>query len=198
MLTLARENSFEEEIKKSRFIAHACHVDSVDDAMRYLEKIRDLQASHNCWAYKIGKLYRFSDDGEPGGTAGKPILGATEKQGLDHVMVVVTRYFGGIKLGAGGLVRAYSGVAAKCLQAAEKKEVYPLVVVRIYAKFDEIGVVYSVIDSRPEFSKVEKLSENYTSDGVELTLSLEESRLGFLKKAFQDASRGTIKIETVS
>lgn len=75
----------------------------------FLQAVQDLQATHNCWAYKVGAQYRFSDDGEPAGTAGRPILSAIEAQHLDRVMVVVTRYFGGIKLGVGGLVRAYGG-----------------------------------------------------------------------------------------
>ena len=83
-------------------------------------EIGDPQATHNCWAYRIGQQYRFSDDGEPGGTAGRPILQAIEGQGFDQVVVVVTRWYGGIKLGAGGLARAYGGCAAECLRLADR------------------------------------------------------------------------------
>ena len=73
-------------------------------------------ATHHCWAYRIGPAYRFGDDGEPGGTAGAPILRAIEGQGVDRVMVVVVRFYGGVKLGTGGLARAYGGTAAECLR----------------------------------------------------------------------------------
>ncbi|MGU7895871.1 IMPACT family protein, partial [Escherichia coli] len=89
-----------------------------EEALAFLEAQREPQATHNCYAYKLGNLYRFFDDGEPTGTAGKPILHAIEAQGLDRVVVLVVRYFGGIKLGAGGLVRAYGGVAAEALRRA--------------------------------------------------------------------------------
>ncbi|MCU0692466.1 MAG: YigZ family protein, partial [Polyangiaceae bacterium] len=112
MRTLRADAEHECLIKKSRFLARAARADTADEAMAFLQRVRDDTASHNCWAYRIGELYRFSDDGEPGGTAGRPILSAIEGQRVDHVMVVVARHFGGIKLGAGGLVRAYGGTAA--------------------------------------------------------------------------------------
>ncbi|RTH31961.1 IMPACT family protein, partial [Thermus scotoductus] len=104
--TLAAPVVHEETIQKSRFIAKAAPVASEEEALAFLEAQREPQATHNCYAYKLGNLYRFFDDGEPTGTAGKPILHAIEAQGLDRVVVLVVRYFGGIKLGAGGLVRA--------------------------------------------------------------------------------------------
>ena len=85
--------------------------------MRFFAANSDPEATHNCWAYKIGQEYRFNDDGEPGGTAGRPILQAIEGQGMDRVAVLVVRWFGGVKLGAGGLVRAYGGCAANCGRA---------------------------------------------------------------------------------
>jgi putative IMPACT (imprinted ancient) family translation regulator len=104
MLTLAGRHRHEEEVKRSRFIALVDRADSPDAALAFLELIRDVDATHNCWAYKVDDKYRFSDDGEPGGSAGRPILAAIEGQGLDHVVAVVIRYFGGTKLGVGGLV----------------------------------------------------------------------------------------------
>ncbi|MFC6616804.1 IMPACT family protein [Deinococcus radiophilus] len=88
--------------------------------LAYLAELRAKypDATHHCWAYRIGELYRFNDDGEPGGTAGAPILRAIEGQGVQHVMVIVVRYYGGVKLGTGGLVRAYGGAAAECLRTA--------------------------------------------------------------------------------
>src|SRR5690606_19133134 len=109
-----------QEIKKSRFIALAAPIASEADARALLAAHADPTANHNCWAWRIGQAYRFSDDGEPSGTAGKPILAAIDGQNLDGTMVIVTRWFGGVLLGSGGLIRAYGGTAALCLRSAEK------------------------------------------------------------------------------
>ena len=84
-----------EEIRKSRFLAQAAPVDSAGQALAFVSAASDPTATHNCWAYRIGQDYRFNDDGEPGGTAGRPILQAIEGQGMDRVVVLVTRWFGG-------------------------------------------------------------------------------------------------------
>ena len=123
IITLAAPAHHEKEIKKSRFMAVAMRAETSVEAMEQIGKVSLPDATHNCWAYKIGGEYRFSDDGEPGGSAGRPILAAIEGQELDRVTVVVSRYFGGIKLGVGGLVRAYGGTAAECLRQAQKLEV---------------------------------------------------------------------------
>ena len=123
MRTLAADVTFTQEIKKSRFLTSARRVDSINQAVAFIQKNSHADASHNCWAYQIDDNHRFSDDGEPASTAGGPIFSAIQGQGLDHVVVLVTRYFGGTKLGAGGLVRAYGGGAAKCLRQAKVLEV---------------------------------------------------------------------------
>ena len=110
-------------IRKSRFIGSAFHITSEDEALSRLRDVRSEfpDASHHCYAYVVrhdSLIQRFSDDGEPGGTAGMPILQVIKTRELQNVLVVVTRYFGGIKLGAGGLVRAYSGTAAEVLDNA--------------------------------------------------------------------------------
>jgi uncharacterized YigZ family protein len=110
-------------IRKSRFIGHAAPVASDEEAYRFIESIRKqhAQATHNCYAYVAGErdqFQKFSDDGEPGGTAGKPILEVIKHRRLRNVAVVVTRYFGGILLGAGGLVRAYTDGAVAAIDAA--------------------------------------------------------------------------------
>ena len=109
-------------IEKSRFIAAAIHVDSVEEAVEFVNGKRKeyFDATHNCYAYAVGDRVKFSDDGEPQGTAGLPIYECIKNNGLDCLCVVVTRYFGGIKLGAGGLVRAYSGSCAEVLRKCEK------------------------------------------------------------------------------
>jgi len=115
----------EKTIEKSRFIATSAHVDGEEEAKAFIEGVRKnyRDATHNCYAYiadEKGNFLRFSDDGEPQGTAGMPILEVIKNNNLRQTAVVVTRYFGGIKLGAGGLVRAYSGAAAENLAAAQR------------------------------------------------------------------------------
>ena len=109
-------------IDKSRFIASAIHVDDAEQAMEYVNSKRKqyYDATHNCYAYIVGEKAKFSDDGEPQGTAGLPMYECIKQNCLDYVCVVVTRYFGGIKLGAGGLVRAYSGSVAEVLKRCDK------------------------------------------------------------------------------
>ena len=120
--TIQGENTVEIVIEKSRFIATAIHVDSVEEVQEFIASKRKkyFDATHNCYGYLIGDKAKFSDDGEPQGTAGMPIYECIKNSKIDHVCVVVTRYFGGIKLGAGGLVRAYSGSCAEALKTATK------------------------------------------------------------------------------
>ena len=136
MLTLKDPASFEETIRKSRFIAHAACVTSQAESLNFYESVIDPQATHNCWAWRINFQVRSSDDGEPSGTAGRPMLNVIERRQLENVMVVVTRYFGGIKLGVGGLVRAYSGSTAKCLDRAGVIELFPVSEYTIKAGFE--------------------------------------------------------------
>lgn len=112
-------------IEKSQFITTARHISSEEEAQNFIAEIRKkyADATHNCYAYvadRLGNCLRFSDDGEPSGTAGMPILDVIRNKKLYETAVVVTRYFGGIKLGAGGLVRAYSGCASENLDATQK------------------------------------------------------------------------------
>ena len=190
MFTLAKEAVYEQEIKKSRFIAKAANVSTPDDALAFLERIREARATHHCWAYKIGQNYRFSDDGEPGGTAGKPILNAIERQAIDRVMVVVVRYFGGVKLGAGGLIRAYGGCSAKCLQAARLKAIIPSTAVKFKVGFEYLGSLYPIID---RFG-AKKLEEIYTENGLEIKLRINQTDYQALSTALSDASAGQIRL----
>ena len=116
--TLPVPARYEQEIKGSRFLALAARARDPDEAMDWLASVFVADATHNCWAYRIGGLYRFNDDGEPGGSAGRPILSAIDGQAMDQVVCVVVRWYGGTKLGVGGLVRAYGGTAAECLRTA--------------------------------------------------------------------------------
>lgn len=192
MHTLKALFHFEEEIKKSRFIVNAGPVQNPEEAFQFLKAIQEQQASHNCWAYRIGQQYRFSDDGEPGGTAGKPILNAIERQEIDYVMVVVTRYFGGTKLGAGGLIRAYGGCAAKCLQAAPKSEIILKSQLQIETTFEWTGQVYAMFEKY----KVEKINEIYHEHGISYEIKLNHSDQDVFEKNLKDLSSGNIKIQS--
>ena len=117
--------------KKSRFIGYIAPVTTEQEAAAFIESVRTRhrEARHNCYAYRLrqNNLARFSDDGEPSGTAGRPILEVLQREDLTDICVVVTRYFGGILLGAGGLVRAYSHTCALALNAAKVCEMHPTV-----------------------------------------------------------------------
>ncbi|MBN2526508.1 MAG: YigZ family protein [Deltaproteobacteria bacterium] len=186
MITLKTPFTSQTEIKKSRFIAHAAPVQSKEAAMAFLAAVRDDTATHNCWAYKIGNEYRFSDDGEPGGTAGKPILAAIDGSGVDGVMVVVVRFFGGIKLGAGGLVRAYGNAAATCIGHAEKEEVIPMVALAFQIPFDCLGCIYPLLNR----FDAQKLDEEYTATQVVFDVSIPQKNLELFAKSLSDATCG--------
>ena len=130
------------EIKKSEFIAHAYPVSSREQAMFHVEQLQEQypDARHWCWAYIIGDPDNttsagFDDDGEPNGTAGRPILGVLQHKSIGNVIIVVVRYFGGIKLGAGGLTRAYAGSAQAAVDQMTLSPYIPMAKVQIVATF---------------------------------------------------------------
>ncbi len=145
--TIKDDGQVQEEIKKSRFICHAKRVYSEEEARAFITAIKKehYKATHNCSAFIIGErseIKRTSDDGEPSGTAGVPMLGVLENHNLTNVCVVVTRYFGGIKLGAGGLIRAYAGsvaLAVKEIGIVEIKEQAGIQIQMSYAQYQEYG-----------------------------------------------------------
>ena len=146
-VTIAAPVTHTHEAKKSRFVTTAWPVSSPAQCDAAFAAARDPGASHNCWAYKCGPAARCSDDGEPGGTAGRPMLAAIEGEGLDGVAVLVVRYFGGTKLGAGGLTRAYGAAARDCLRAAGRVSVQPLVGITVDAAISDTGAVYAALDA---------------------------------------------------
>ena len=145
--TIKENGQVQEEIKKSRFICHAKRVYSEEEARDFITAIKKehYKATHNCSAFIVGErseIKRTSDDGEPSGTAGVPMLGVLENHNLTNVCVVVTRYFGGIKLGAGGLIRAYAGsvaLAVKEIGIIEIKEQAGIAIQMSYAQYQEYG-----------------------------------------------------------
>lgn len=187
MWTLARAETFEQEIRKSRFRAWAGPAGDEDEARRFIAAQAAADAGHNCWAFRVGGVYRFSDDGEPGGTAGKPILQAIDGQGLDQVAVVVSRWFGGVLLGTGGLARAYGGTASACLRAAERREVIPFTVVRVGCAFAEAGRIRARLDAFPG-ARVD--AEEFTAAGVRLAIAVPSAGAEALVRLVSDITRG--------
>lgn len=184
-LTLAAPARHAVEVKQSRFLAQAVSVATPEQALAWLRGAGDAGASHNCWAWRIGDGYRSSDDGEPAGTAGRPILAAIDGQGCDRVAVLVTRWFGGIKLGAGGLVRAYGGAAAECLRGAERVPIVELVEAVLAFPFEDTGAVHALLDT----GGVEKHGETFVADGVRLRIRLPVDALAPLRAQLRDATR---------
>ena len=187
--TLAAVASHVLEVKHSRFIVEAAPVTAPEMALAFLSQVADPAATHNCWAYRIGGEYRSSDDGEPAGTAGRPILAAIEGQGYDQVMVVVTRWFGGIKLGAGGLVRAYGGAAAECLRLAERRPLITMRELAVACLFEDLGHVHGALG----LHQAEKLSENFDESGALLRLRIPDGYVDALKSHLRDATRNRVR-----
>jgi uncharacterized YigZ family protein len=175
-----------EEIRKSRFLAQAAPVTSTAQAQAFLREASDRTATHNCWAWRIGAEYRFNDDGEPGGTAGRPILQAIEGQGIDRVMVVVTRWYGGIKLGAGGLVRAYGGTAAECLRRAAQVPIVAMARLGLQCAFADMALLAARL--RELGAQIER--EDFGATGVTLELCLPASLVAEAQALVLDVSRG--------
>ena len=192
--TLAGEGSDEFEEKRSLFIGHAKHVTSEEEAMEFIKskKKEYSDATHNCWAYllKGGIVARYSDDGEPQGTAGVPMLEAIRKSGVSDCVVVVTRYFGGILLGAGGLVRAYSHGTSIALGAAK---------IVTYEKYAEYSLSctysdyqkYSVI--LPTFGAI--IDDTDFSDKVLVRFAVKETVVDKLELKITEMSGGRDKPE---
>ena len=191
-LVPANKVEIEQEIKKSRFIATVVHATDKESALRFIEDIskKHAAASHNTYAYVIGNpnggaVVGFNDDGEVGGTAGKPILSVLQMRGIGDVVAVVTRYFGGTRLGAGGLVRAYSGTITMALDELQLKEHVDLIEVSIKVGYEfESGV-------RNLFEKMDLVIKDviYT-EGVEIKSDIPESILAELESDIQNATRG--------
>lgn len=177
---------FQADIKKSRFLALAAPAASPETGLAFVQVVSDASATHNCWAYRIGQHYRFNDDGEPGGTAGRPILQAIEGQGLDAVVVVITRWYGGIKLGAGGLVRAYGGTAAECLRVADRVPIVAMMRLAVHVDFAALAL----LTARLKDWQAHVQQQTFDADGVQLTLELPETRASEAMARLLDLSRG--------
>ena len=172
--TIKEDGQVQEEIKKSRFICHIKRVTTEGEARNFIQAVKKehYKATHNCSAFILGErseIKRSSDDGEPSGTAGVPMLGVLENHQLTNVCAVVTRYFGGIKLGAGGLIRAYAGsiaLAIKEIGSVHIKEQLGLRLTLSYSQYQEL----------PNFLKAKQLQEQDTAftDQVQTTIFVDK------------------------
>ncbi|QQK07501.1 YigZ family protein [Miniphocaeibacter halophilus] len=192
--TIYKEETIEIEIKKSRFIGYASPVSSEEEAMDFIEKIKKKNpgARHNCYAYIIGEkmiTQRYSDDGEPSGTAGIPILEILKKKHLTDICVVVTRYFGGILLGAGGLIRAYSSACNEVTNKAVIVEKQEFSEISIEVDYNSYGRLLNYIEEN-EFYILDKIFETE----VIIKLYIKSEVVEKFKKDILDLTSGNVKI----
>ena len=178
------------EIQKSRFLTHVSHAGSEQEARAFIQarKKAFFDARHNCSAYVLGAegaKQKSNDDGEPGGTAGNPMLEAIKQKGLTDVVVVVTRYFGGIKLGAGGLIRAYSHSAVLGLDAADVVTMTPLAVVHVQIGYDLLANVENFLRQ-----KNIRTGEKAYAEDVSIEILLQETEKETLLAALTDLTSG--------
>ena len=189
--TVAHEGVAEFEEKKSVFIGHCARVTTEEEAAAYVKQLKKqyADARHNVWAYLLrgGIVARYSDDGEPQGTAGVPVLDVLRKSGAEDVCMVVTRYFGGILLGAGGLVRAYSHTAALALEEAQ---------IITYERYDEVSLTCSYSDYQklsaelPKFGAI--VDGTDFADDVVLKFALKQGQTAALFERIREMSAGKI------
>lgn len=172
--TVNETYTFELTEKHSRFIATLAHIDDEQAALSFLNDMRSKywDAKHNVYAYSLSSgTKRFSDDSEPHGTAGKPVLDIIEGNGLDNVIIVVTRYFGGILLGTGGLVRAYSGAAAGVIENAEILTMKQCIKTHINCEYSQYENLVKLISGYP----ANILSTDYNEKiGIDFYLDIEQ------------------------
>lgn len=183
-------------VKRSKFIATVKEVNSEQEAEAFVSDIRDefYDATHNCYAYSVllnnVAIKRFNDDGEPGGTAGMPILNVMEQKGLSNVALVVTRYFGGILLGAGGLVRAYSHAASLALEKAGFVKMLPAKIVIIRMPYHLLNSINNLINTLGA-----SVCDSKYQEDVCLSILIESCKVDEFTRAAYDLSSGNIVID---
>lgn len=190
--TVSKEANDEFIEKRSRFIGYCKPVSSEEEALEFINKIKTKHwdARHNVYAYCLreGQIKRYSDDGEPQGTAGVPVLDVLVKSNLTDLVVVVTRYFGGVLLGAGGLVRAYSHSAKIATEASEIITMQQCVVCTLTCDYNQYGKVSSLIPQCGGY-----VDDSAFGSTVEISFHIAPDSLGVLKKSLADATCGEVE-----
>ena len=188
----------QEEIKKSTFIVHIAHTPDLVAAKAFIKSIEEkyADARHNCWAHVAGHpggshVYGFSDDGEPNGTAGKPMLNVLVGSGLGEVTAVVTRYFGGIKLGTGGLVRAYGGSLNNALAALETITKVPSVELTGFSDYSAQGAIEQLLKTKFQVLNIEK---QFTAN-IEWAITIDSREAAQAIKDIYDLSHGAVELK---
>lgn len=181
--------------KKSRFLSAVSHIDNEEEALEFIEQIRKkhYNATHNCYAYVLGERFepqRFSDDGEPGGTAGKPILDVLTGEGIHDTVIVVTRYFGGTLLGTGGLVRAYSGAAKEGLLASTIITRKYGVKLKIQTEYTGLGKIQYILGQ----NGIHILDTQYT-EHVNIECLVPGAQKGQMEKELTEGTSGQADLE---
>lgn len=186
-------------VNRSRFICYLFPCTSTEELKSYLKEVQQLhpQASHHCYAYLSDKAdssqyYGFSDDGEPSGTAGRPMLSALQGNGVGQVCAIVVRYFGGTKLGTGGLQRAYGGSVRQALTLLPTKIKIPMVSKSLACQYTQLNDIKHVIE---KFGGVIKTQD--FSDNIELTLDLPEVNIEETQQQIQTVTLGSVKLKNM-
>ncbi|WP_372761341.1 YigZ family protein [Pseudoalteromonas sp.] len=187
----------QEEIKKSTFIVHVAHTPDLAAAKAFIKLIEHkyADARHNCWAHVAGKpggshVYGFSDDGEPNGTAGKPMLNVLMGSGLGEVTAVVTRYFGGIKLGTGGLVRAYGGSLNNALAKLSTQVKVPSIKIVGTSEYNLQGAIEQLLKTNYQVLNIEK---QFTAN-IEWVITIDSRQATHAIKDIFDLSHGAVEL----
>jgi uncharacterized YigZ family protein len=183
-----------EKVKGSRFIARAAFVTDAEQAEHLLAEVRRKypDASHHCYAYKLDPesgAFRANDAGEPGGSAGRPILGQIESHGLHHTLVVVTRYFGGVKLGVGGLIRAYGGAANEVLSRAPARTVLVTRRLQVSFPYEVSGAVQGALAAAGLVPVASEYGET-----VSITLDVPVSAVARVTEELRDRTSGVARV----
>ena len=195
-VTLSQEGCAEYEEKKSVFIGHALHVETEAEALAYIktQQKKYYDATHNVYAYLLagGSVARYSDDGEPSGTSGLPTLEAIRKSGVEDAVIVITRYFGGTLLGAGGLVRAYSHTAKIAMEAAGIVTYEPYTVFRLACSYADYQKIAALL---PRFDAI--VDGTDFADNVTLTFAIRTPLCEALERDLCEMSAGKQKPERI-
>ena len=194
MSSVRGESYAEYVIKKSKFIARAVHITTEEESQAYLRdgKKQYWDARHNCYAYQLGMNFekqKSSDDGEPSGTAGKPILEVLKNKGLTNTLIVVTRYFGGIKLGTGGLIRAYGTAAVAALDNAIIEDYIDCRILYLQTDYSFLSATERLL---PDFEAV--ITKRDFADFVGLTVEVPEDKADEYLLALRDKTNGTLTV----